>query len=51
MKLCDLAACSTQEQQILLVHCLDDLGVKHNVAGERWTRIDIAQLEQAYHLN
>jgi hypothetical protein len=27
----------------------DDLGVNRNVAGERWTKIDIAELEQAYH--
>jgi len=36
-------------QQISLARYLDHLGVNRNVAGERWTKIDIAQLEQAYH--
>jgi hypothetical protein len=38
-------------RQISLARYLDDPGVNRNVAGERWTKIDMAQLEQAYHLN
>jgi hypothetical protein len=34
-------------RQISLARYLDDPGANRNVAGERWTKIDIAQLEQA----
>ena len=34
----DLTVCRAQEQHILLARCLDELGVKRNVAGERRRR-------------